>query len=68
MGLRGFGNTAEVTHGVPSLRIFRLFLLNEIIIAGITGLACAYRAGAVYLAADAYLDWLGLAGPGGSHR
>src|SRR5437763_16408128 len=45
-----------------------LFLPNEIIIAGITGLACAYRAGAVYLAADPYLDRLGLSGPGCSHR
>ena len=45
-----------------------LFLPHEIIITGITGLACAYRAGAVYLAADPYLDWLGLAGSGGSHR
>ena len=31
-------------------------------------MACVYRAGAVYLAADAYLDWLGLAGSGCSHR
>src|SRR5437763_15283441 len=45
-----------------------LFLPNEIIIAGITGLACAYRAGAVYLAADPYLDRLRLSGPGCSHH
>jgi hypothetical protein len=47
---------------------FQLFLPNEIIITGITGLACAHRTGAVYLAADPYLDWLGLAGAGCSHR
>jgi hypothetical protein len=33
-----------------------LFLPNEIIIAGIAGLACTHRAGAGYLAADPYLD------------
>jgi hypothetical protein len=36
----------------------QLFLPNEIIITGITGLAGAYRSGSVYLAADPYLDWL----------
>ena len=49
-------------------RAFRLFLPNEIIITRITGLACMYRAGAVYRAAEGYHDWLGLAGPGCSHR
>ncbi len=45
-----------------------LFLPNEIITTRITRLACAYCAGRVYAAADPYLDGLGAAGPGCSHR
>src|SRR6266446_344122 len=45
-----------------------LFVPNEVITTRITCLACAYRAGVVYPAVDPYLDGLGAAGAGCSHR
>ena len=48
--------------------LLRLSLPDKIRVTSIAGLACAYRTGTVDRAANGYLDWLGLAGPGCSHR